>query len=100
MLGQRIHSISEYQSSLIDPAPRRLLAQIADRCRVGFRKPQHTAFGSSQYSHPAIEDVRRELEAVVEAAKHERRGRQAEFLAREGSCGDSVARIERHEAPG
>src|SRR6266700_4366097 len=98
MLGQRIHSIREYQSSLVDPAARRFLAQIADRCRNGFRKPQHTVLAPSQYSHPAIKDVRCELEAVVEAAKHESRSRQAEFLASEVFIGDRVSRIERHEA--
>src|SRR5262245_14637214 len=61
----------EHETRRIDAAGARLIAEVA-RCRLArSEQPQYAAFDLAQEAHPHVEELRRELVAVVEAAEHE-----------------------------
>lgn len=54
--------------------------QVGGDLRVVFKQPQYAAVDVCQQAHPDVEDVRRDLEVVVEAAEDEAFFRQAVAL--------------------
>ena len=92
MIGQR-DLRREHQAMGIDPARLRFPAQIRGREIIRLQQPQDAAFDLAENAHPDIEDRRRDLEAVVEAAQHERVVRQAGVAARRGLRRDRPLRI-------
>ena len=61
----------EHKTRRIDAAGVRFTAKIA-RCRLArLQQPQHAAFDLSKKPHPDVEELRRQLVAVVETTEHE-----------------------------
>src|SRR5262244_875244 len=76
MLGY-LHPWREHETRRIDAAGARLIAEVA-RCHLArSEQPQYAAFDLTKEAHPDVEDLRRELVAVVETAEHEAILRQA-----------------------
>src|SRR5262245_63167990 len=61
----------EYETRRIDAAGARLIAEVARSRLARPDQPQYAAFDLAKEAHPDVEDLRRELVAVVEAAEHE-----------------------------
>ena len=70
-LGQAGHVVVSGMARGIDAALRGLFPEVAGRGLVGLEQPQHAAVDLLEDRHPRVELLRRDLEAVVEAAEHE-----------------------------
>jgi hypothetical protein len=77
------HAPGENQPLGLHIAPHRFTPQIVRDACIVLQEPKNAAFDPSQDLHPAIEGTGRDLVAVVEATKHELRGRQPEILPAE-----------------
>src|SRR5215813_12223045 len=85
----------EHETRRIDAAGARLIAEVA-RCRLARpEQPQYAAFDLAKEAHPDVEELRRELVAVVEAAEHESGLGQADGAAgRSLGCGFTLGIID------
>src|SRR5581483_9398458 len=71
-----------------DPARSRFPDQIVGcRAMIG-EQPQHAAIDGLEDTHPAVENIGRDLVAAVEAAEYETALRQPELAAGEGALGN------------
>src|ERR1700679_49536 len=77
------HTPSKYQTRGFHAPRFGFPAQIVRRSLVLLQQPQDAAFHLFEYAHPAIEGVRRNLEAVVEAAEDKARWRQTKLCTGE-----------------
>ena len=66
-----LHLRREYQTRRIDAAGLGFAAQVAHGGVARLQQPQYAAFDLPQQPHPYVEQLRRELVAVVEATEHE-----------------------------
>src|SRR5215469_17002752 len=74
----------EHETRRIDAAGARLIAEVA-RCRLARpEQPHYAAFDLPKEPHPDVEELRRKLIAVVEAAEHESGLGQADGAAGRG----------------
>src|SRR5262245_32726383 len=74
----------EHETRRIDAAGARFIAEVA-RCRLARpEQPHYAAFDLPKEPHPDVEELRRKLVAVVEAAEHESGLGQADGAAGRG----------------
>ena len=73
--------VGKHQAVRRDAALHRFAAQVAFGL-LGAQQPQHAARRLRQQIAPDVEDLRRELVGLVEAAQHQALGRQARLCAR------------------
>src|SRR5882757_3979975 len=64
-------ALREDQACCIDAARRSFLPEIRRRCRIVCEEPKHGTVNLPEQPHPAVEYLRIDLEASVEAAKDE-----------------------------
>ena len=62
--------LRKYQTLRINSPRYRFFSQIFPQRRVVLRKPQRTVVGATQYAHPGIEYIWKNLVIVVEAAEY------------------------------
>src|SRR3982074_1757005 len=63
--------LREDETRCIDAARRGFLLEIRRRCRIVVQEPKHGAVNLAEQTHPAVEYLRIDLVALVEAAKDE-----------------------------
>ena len=77
----QVRAAGENQPVRIDPAYLGLTAQVGSRRIAGVPQPQHAASNLAEQPHPDVEQRRRELPALVEAAKYDACFGQAGIMA-------------------
>src|SRR5712692_5629374 len=70
MFGQ-LHMGCENQPAPVNASFLRFTAQIARGLRIVLQQPEHAAVNVFEESYPDLENLRRDLAGVVEAAKHQ-----------------------------
>ena len=87
MIGTASRGAKIRRSAVI---PRRSAPQIALGDQVCSKQPKHAVRRGGKEPHPHVEDLRIDLEGIVEAAKHETGLGQTTFAARRHAFGDAA----------
>src|SRR6516225_10150567 len=78
----------EHETRRVDAARARLITEVARPRFARPEQPQYAAFDLPKELHPDVEELRRELVAIVEAAEHESGFGQADGAAGRGFACD------------